>query len=238
MTELQKFDIDADLLPSAQAAAASGADAVLFVDISGDRAREFVTAMATQSSLGDKPLYLTDGAKATTLIVPLPTGIEADIIFERTVGTVPAAPAGSEFDLFQASYLSEFRVDPASFAFTANGYDALYVGAAAVVYASRNYPGYDGRHIAEGLSHLVSGPSVELGKLTWPDVRSGLTSGENNVDISGISGPLDFEVDSGQADAAIEIWKPSNIDFDGLPLSLGECPGAAPCFAQLEVIDP
>ena len=233
-TQLVKFDVDGDLNAAATTAAAAAPDAVLFVDIGGDRATGFIEAMSGEPALADKPLYLADGSKTDTLLdAGLPTASQT-IIFTNSVGTVAAAPAGAALDLFQSRYQSEFGKDPANFAFTANGYDAVFVGAAGVVYAAQNdNNNYDGRTVAEGLSHLVSGAEAEASGIGWSAIKNGLTSGDRNIDIVGVSGPLDFDVSTGQAPAAIEIRKPSQ---DMVTCAAqGDSP---PCIIRLAVAQP
>ena len=235
-TLLQKFDVDADLSSVASAAAASTPDAVLFIDIGGDRATGFIAAMASETSIMSAPLYLADGSKTDTLLDEGLAGSTKTIIFNQAAGTVaaPPDPSGPAFNLFSSSYQSEFDVEPANFAFTANGYDAVFVGAAAVVWASQNGNNdYDGRNVAEGLSRLVGGTPIAVGSLTWPDVKNGLTSGDRLIDIIGVSGPLDFDVSTGQAPAAIEIWQPSEDD-----VACGAQSATAPCLLRLETVVP
>ena len=230
-TTLQRFDVGAPLQPAAEAANAVNPDAVLFIDIGGDRAVSFIEAMAALPNLQGKPLYLADGSKNASVIdLMLPTGVQNNV-FNDAVGTVTAPPEGPLFNLFQSSYITEFGSDPAENAFTANGYDAVFVGAAGLVYASQFGNDYDGRNVAEGMSRLVGGPTpIEIGQVQWPAVKNGLTTGERVVDIVGISGPLDFDVITGEAPAAIEVWKPSTDPMD--------CGAAASCFARLEIVAP
>ena len=173
--------------------------------------------MSGEPALADKPLYLADGSKTDTLLdAGLPAASQT-IIFTNSVGTVAAAPAGAAFDLFQSRYQSEFGKDPANFAFTANGYDAVFVGAAGVVYAAQNdNNNYDGRTVAEGLSHLISGAAAEASGIGWSAIKNGLTSGDRNIDIVGVSGPLDFDVSTGQAPRRSRVEaEPGNGDLRG-----------------------
>ena len=230
-TSLHKFVIGADLAAVAASAAAATPDGVMFVDIGGDRAVQFITAMAKNAALSSKPLYLADGSKNEALLdAALPLAVRT-IIFNQTVGTVAAAPAGPDFKLFQSSYKSEFGSDPANSAFTANGYDAVYVGAAGVVFASQDTNAYDGRNVATGLTHLVSGTEIHVSKLTWGAIKSGLTTGAKSINITGVSGALDFDKDTGEAKALIEIWQPSQ--------AVADCsPQKAPCFRSLLTVNP
>ena len=228
-TDLLKFDPGAPLGPIAQQAAAVAPDGILFIDLSGDRALEFIAAMAAEPSIADLPIYLADGSKNNSLLASPDLPVQT-IVFNQTVGTTPASPEGPAFELFRANYQQEFGADPADSSFTAHGYDAVYVGAAGVVFASQDGPAYDGRDVAFGLSHLVTGQSVPLGKLDWPNVKNGLTTGERTINIVGVSGELDFDVNTGQAPAPVEIWQPSND-----PVA---CNNAAPCFDRLGVVTP
>jgi ABC-type branched-subunit amino acid transport system substrate-binding protein len=228
-TALIKFAIDADLTAVAASVLGTGPDGVMFVDIGGDRAVGFVTGLV-QHGLGPRPVFLADGSKNQAMLDPnLPSDVK-DIIYGQTVGTVAAAPAGPDFKLFQSSYSAEFGSDPANSAFTANGYDAAYVGAAGVVFASQDGDNYDGRHVAKGLSRLISGADIHLSGVQWGALKSGLTSGNKEVDITGVSGALDFDVESGEASAPIEIWRPSR--------SAADCNNQPPCFKRLTVVTP
>ncbi len=229
-TTLHKFAVDAALAPLATEAAAMNPDGVMFVDIGGDRAVAFMTEMAASPAIAAKPLFLADGSKNSSLLDSELTAEVKTIIFNQAVGTVAAAPAGPDYDLFAASYMSEFMSTAANSAFVANGYDAVYVGAAAVVFAAQNGSAYNGRHVAGGLARLINGATVRVGKLTWSDVKNGLTTGNKEINIVGVSGPLDFDVSNGDTTAPIEVWKPSN--------QAGDCSGSTPCFEVLETVEP
>ena len=229
-TSLHKFAVSAALAPLAAEAAAASPDGVMFVDIGGDRALAFMKEMATIPAIATKPLFLADGSKTDSLLDPEFAPEIKTIIFSQSIGTVAAAPAGPDYDLFAASYKSEFQSTAANSAFVANGYDAVYVGAAAVVFAAQGGPAYNGRHVAGGLARLVNGTQVRVGKITWSDVKSGLTTGNKEINIVGVSGPLDFDVSIGDAPAPIEVWNPSD--------QAGDCDSSPPCFEVLGTFSP
>ena len=83
--------------------------------------------------------------------------------------------------------------------------------------------------MAAGLTRLVNGTQVNVGKLGWSEVRSGLTTGDKTIDIVGVSGPLDFDINAGEAPAKIEVWQPSEMEAD--------CDGSAPCFKVLTTVE-
>jgi ABC-type branched-subunit amino acid transport system substrate-binding protein len=231
-TTLVKFAIGAPLTPVVGELAAAGPDAVMFVDVGGDRALEFIGAMAKAPPLASRPLYLADGSKNEGLLDPMLAAEIRTIIFNQTYGTVAAAPEGPLFDVFKASYKSEFGgTDPANSAFTANGYDAAYFGAAGLVYAAHTGAAFDGRGIAKRLARLVpGGPSIDVGKTSWGALKGYLTSGERKADVTGISGALDFDASTGEAPAPIEIWQPTMLST--------ACNGKPPCFRRLGVVTP
>ncbi len=204
-------------------------DAVLMIAIDAARAIFFATAMSQQPAISGQTLYLTDGSKDETgLLDPnLPPEVQA-ILYNQTVGTAPAAPSGTDFDFFAAAMQAEFQLDPRAFAFVANTYDAAYVGAFGAVFASQDGSNWDGRNVAAGLARLHHGPGsplVTIGKNDWATAKAGLTTGDKAIEITGISGGLDFDAALGEAPAPIEVWRPS-----------ADC-GGAPCFAEVAIIN-
>jgi len=227
-TALHPFDGDADFAEIVQQAMVVQPDAIMIVAIEAQHTTTLLEELSKQPSMSMLPVYLTDGSKdAEYLLDPdLPTEVR-DIIFNRLVGTAPAPPEGEASNLFEANFRAAFGEDPTGFSFTANAYDAAYVGAAGVVYASQNTFNFDGRNIAAGLARLISGTSFAVGKTDWPGVKQGLTAEAKTVDIVGVSGALDFDVDSGEPPAPIEVWRPTDV--------ASECSNAPPCFKQIAV---
>lgn len=224
---------DNDWAQIADAVAAYAPDGILMIAITASRTLDFIGEMATRPAISGLPLFLTDGSKDADIL--LDESLDAavkNIIFNQVVGTAPAGPdpASSAFNVFSANYESAFDENPSGFAFVANAYDAAYVGAAGVVYAeAQNGSAYDGRQVAEGMSRLVGGTNVvEVSRAQWSAIKGGLTSGDMRLDIVGISGPLDFDTDVGEATAPIEVWQPRDSG----------CSGASVCFLEVARIDP
>ncbi|MEZ4446001.1 MAG: ABC transporter substrate-binding protein [Polyangiaceae bacterium] len=224
---LHKFNEGQAFAGIADAVVSAAPDGILMVAIQATDTLGFIEEMATRPAIADLPIFLTDGSKDATVL--LGDGISSAaqaIILNQLVGTAPAGPNTAGSTLFNADFEAEFGESPLAFSFTANAYDALYAGAAGVFYASTQHPDYDGRHVAEGLSRLVGGSMmVPVGRLNWPAMRNELASGERQLDLVGISGPLDFDVSTGEAPAAIEVWKPTNDSM--------ACGGDPPCLEQL-----
>ncbi|MBW2454806.1 MAG: hypothetical protein JRI68_09855 [Deltaproteobacteria bacterium] len=228
-TDLFPFAEATDWPALATQVAAGTPDAVLMIAIEAERTINLVSAMAQIPALASQTLYLTDGSKDETWLLDpnLDAGVQT-ILFNQTIGTAPAAPSGTAFDVFAAAMQAEFSLDPRAFAFVANTYDAAYVGAFGVVYASQEGSNWDGRNVATGLARLHAGagaPTVSIGKNEWANAKGGLTTADKEIEITGISGGLDFDAAIGEAPAPIEVWQPS-----------ANC-GSGPCFAEIAVIN-
>lgn len=222
-------DWDTFSLPVAQYAP----DAVLVVAVDAVDTVSFIIAAQKRVQLADKIVYATDGTKDTTqLFNPmLPPAVQT-FISSKMFGTAPAAPQGKDFDAFAAALQFDFKVDAHDFAFTANGYDAAYVGAMGLVFAAHGTNSYDGRNVADGLAHLVPGmgvPPVSVGKTDWTTAKKDLTTDKQQLDVHGISGELDFDKETGEAPAPIEVWRPTSDS--------GSCGGKPPCFTVVKTVN-
>ena len=186
-----------------------------------------------EPALADKPLYLADGSKTDTLLdAGLPAASQT-IIFTNSVGTVAAAPAGAAFDLFQSRYQSEFGKDrQLRFHRQRLRRRVRRRGRRGVRRAERQQQ----LRRSHGRQRPVAPgerDEAEASGIGWSAIKNGLTSGDRNVDIVGVSGPLDFDVSTGQAPAAIEIRKPSQ---DMVTCAAqGDSP---PCITRLAVGQP
>ena len=120
-------------------------------------------------------------------------------------GTAPASPSGQNYNVFNASLMSAFGIGGTSSSFLAQAYDATYVGAYGVVYASKGGSKYDGIDVANGMAHLEGGAAIPLGALQWTTGKTDLvTAGQ--IAISGTSGPLQFDPKTGEAPGPILVW--------------------------------
>lgn len=125
-----------------------------------------------------------------------------DDLRRRCRGTVPGT-TGINFQAFAAEYNSKFQDGSPDVFGAAGGYDALYLIAYAAV-AAGDTP-LTGAVLAENLKKMVAGQSVKVGSSsinsTFPILQSG-----QDIDFDGASGPLDFNVDTGEAPSDIQIW--------------------------------
>lgn len=145
-----------------------------------------------------------DGGLVTELWTLAAASPMEDNLRTRITGTIPGTE-NKLFDGFRSAFKSQFSDGASPEVFGAAGaFDATYLlaySAAAVGVAPLT-----GADLAEGLGSLVPpGKSVDVGHLNISAAFKELTSG-GKVDINGASGPLDFDLTTGEAPSDIQIW--------------------------------
>jgi branched-chain amino acid transport system substrate-binding protein len=226
-TNLAPYDPTVPMSPSAlttlaQSVSSQASDAVLIIAEQGSVAVQLLEALAAEPTVASKPFFFTDGSMdASLLSTTLPANVQT--ILSKAQGTAPADPAGPNYDVFNTNLMTQFGISGTSVSFLAQAYDATYVGAYGVVYASKTNSKYDGEDVATGLAHIESGTSVTIGALGWP-TGSGDIVNQGSIDITGTSGPLQFDPATGEAPGPILVWKITA--------------GSPPTFTQVTVVQP
>lgn len=206
-----QFNDDAAMANLGTQVAAYAPNGILVITVRAGNTIRAVQALSTTTAATAK-FYFTDGAKdATALFDPALTPAVKTIL-EASLGTAPASPSGNVYDIFSAGYKSKFSRDPADFSFTAHAYDATYVGAYGVLWASRKDDNYDGYQVAEGMTKLAVGTATEVTFGTWSNARTALVN-EMSINLTGASGQLQFNADTGEAPGNIEIWQAAGGKF-------------------------
>lgn len=121
------------------------------------------------------------------------------------LGTAPAAPAGENYNQFNLRYKAKYNGEtPGSY--TAQSYDALYTIAYALgAHAPEQRP--TGASLALQMRRLIGGESFSVGESNFNAIIEVLRSNPDAiVNINGASGPLDFDLERGEAPADIEAW--------------------------------
>lgn len=199
-----QFNDDAAMTKLANDINAYGPNGVLVITVRAGNTIRIVQALATTPAASAK-FYFTDGAKDATALFDPNLSAEVKTILNGAVGTAPASPSGNVYDIFSAGYKAKFNRDPADFSFTAHAYDATYVGAYGVIWASRQDENYDGNQVAEGMTNLSAGASTDITFGTWGNGKTALSNGMS-INLLGASGTLQFDPDTGEAPGDIEIW--------------------------------
>ncbi len=234
---LVPYEATTPMSPSALATLAAsangfGAQAVLVIAEEGSVAASIVQAMggATGAAVASTRFFFTDGSMDSGLLATtFPAWMTT--LLGKSQGTAPASPSGQNYQIFNTDLMMQFGITGTSSSFLAQAYDATYVGAYGVVFASKSVtsngalnPDYDGINVAEGMAHLESGSTIDLGALDWTTGKDDLiTAGQ--IDISGTSGPLQFNPATGEAPGPILVW---GIDESTTP----------PSFTMTMVVQP
>jgi len=196
-------------------------DAVLIIAVQAGETVKILQGIAGKA-VAQKKFFFTDGSKDAAKIFDPALSAEVKAILSKAKGTAPASPSGSNYNVFAANLQSKFGIDPSNFSFLAQAYDATYVGAYGIVWASREGAKYDGRQVADGLSRLSAGKIINLGSNDWLTGKTELTT-QNQINVEGISGHLDFDAKVGEAPGRIEVW---GVDLAGM------------AFTSEQILDP
>lgn len=182
--------------------------AVLIVITSAEMSANILNAMASHGNLAAAQVLLSDSAHNPDLLGAVTNPKQ----LTKVRGTLPGGPAGPAYQTFASRYISKFGVDPAQQSYTAHSYDAAYCLALAHAWALRpdGSGKADGKALSEGLQQLASAATpATLGPTGFSALRKALSSG-TAVNVEGASGPLDFDVESGEAPSPVQIWTVSS----------------------------
>jgi len=174
------------------------ADYVGFLDAAV--ATDSLLAAYTADGVG---VFLADAAYNTTLIGETVDG--SAILYPKIRGTRPAPAQGVLFNAFAAAYAAEYDDDAVSSGFTPHSYDAAWLVAYGIAWSQLVEGEITGTGIARGLRRISGGEPVDILPTSWPIVvdRFGV---EAAIDVEGASGPLDYDPDTEETSAPIELW--------------------------------
>jgi branched-chain amino acid transport system substrate-binding protein len=181
-----------------------GPNGVLVITVRAGNTLTIANTLAGTAAASAK-FYFTDGAKDAAAMFDPGLSAAVKTIISNSKGTAPASPSGNVYETFRANYNAKFQRDAADFSFTAHAYDATYIGAYGVIWASRQNDAYDGNTVAEGMLKLSSGTAVDISFGMWSNGKTALANGMT-IDVQGASGLLQFNPDTGEAPGDIEIW--------------------------------
>lgn len=204
-SQLFPFDDATVFSDLATQVAMSNPSVVIIISVQASTSISIVQELAKTAVAGGD-FYFTDASKDDAVLLDQNLSPEVKAIIQKSLGTAPARPSGNNYNLFATNLQKDFAINADSFSFLAQSYDAGYVAAYGIVYASRNGNQYDGIQVAEGLSKLSSGLAVNIGPTDWTTGKNNISSGPLTIDIVGTSGDLNFDAAVGEAPASIEVW--------------------------------
>ena len=184
-------------------------DLTVMVGFEDDVSR-FVKRAAASSNM--KPgvghrWFFSDSAKDAALLSD--ATVSAQI--QGTYGTAPAQGAGQAFSAFRSRFISIHTADPSNFSFTSHSYDSMYLFGLAVAYSQGTSNSVTGLKMAEGLTKMASGTTIQLTSSNFTQAASELAAGRS-IDVEGASGSLLFD-SAGEAPSPIELWQVSGDTF-------------------------
>jgi branched-chain amino acid transport system substrate-binding protein len=146
-----------------------------------------------------RPIYVfPDGGRLDELETATKQNAE---LRNRVLGTVPGFTGTGAYQAFANRFNGYWGHVPGTYADTA--YDSAYLFAYAVAAAASNP--LTGPNLAEGLKKTVGGDPISAGSNSLNTAFGILFSG-SPIDYQGASGPLEFDLNTGEAPADIDIW--------------------------------
>ena len=149
-----------------------------------------------------KPVYLfADAVQKTELL----TLVETDNLLRKRIrGTVPAAPRASpNFKSFVINYESTYGKPAPTVFGMAGSYDSVFL--LGYLIAAAGDRTITGSELQKGFARLVTGAKVDVGGSNMSAGLSALLS-PGMFDFEGASGPLDFDLTTGEAPSNIDVW--------------------------------
>ncbi len=140
------------------------------------------------------------------LIDPLSDEAQKANALGRIRGTIPGTD-NVNFQAFVSQYNSRFAggLGSAQTFGAAGAYDIMYLFSYAAV-AAKGQP-LTGATIAQGFARMVGGATkLKVGKASINQAFQVLSTDAGKLDFDGASGPLDFDLKTGEAVSDIEIW--------------------------------
>ncbi len=163
---------------------------------------KFLTPLEQRWGAAPRPVYLfADAAQKTELL----DAVAADNSLRKRVrGSVPAVSRTSgNFKSFVFKYEGAFGSPAPSVFGMAGSYDSVFLLGYAVA-AAGTRP-ITGDELQKGFARLVTGATVDVGGTSMNTGFQALAA-PGSFDFEGASGPLDFDLTTGEAPSNIDVW--------------------------------
>jgi branched-chain amino acid transport system substrate-binding protein len=207
---VEAIEADTQIAEKVVAAAGDGAQDVLFISSQQDWVIKFLNAASGQSGYQSKEIFLTDAAANQAV---LDGAAVAAPLFSRVRGTRPAPRSLDDyvFASFAADYKAQYAgEDPTTATFSAHAYDGTWLVLYGAAWSLLREGGVSGMGIARGLRNVSSGANINVIPSSWQLVLSAFRMG-GSVNLSGASGEIDFDPETKNVTAPVEIWHIDSI---------------------------
>lgn len=155
----------------------------------------------------DTKLVLTDSAAKDEVLNGLAVIVSDNTTLQERIaaqvsGTRPAIPISSLYDNFKNRLQS---ADTNVFA--AHTYDAMWLGALSIAWAHYQQTPYNLQELGRGIRNIAdtTASDIELKKDNWVLIRNQFEQG-NSINLTGVSGDLDFNLETEELKTGIDIW--------------------------------
>ena len=181
---------------------------VLFISSQTSDASYFMQLAAADPNFDAVSIFVTDAAANQDFLDEV-AGASDQLAQLRGTRPTPLGPESFVYPQFTESYRNEYDgEDVTAFSFTAHAFDAAWLLFYATAWSSFQPPGEHG--IAPGLRQ-VSAPGIhtddqiQLREDKWLSAVNAFRSG-TAIDVRGASGELDFEPDTEETSAPVDVW--------------------------------
>ncbi len=176
---------------------------VFFISAETGTIANFLDAAATVGGFVDaKGIFLSDAAADTDL---LQDASSASALFDQVRGTRPAVPSGTLYDTFAAAYQSTYDQDPYATIYMPYAYDAAWLAAYATAWSWFQDGAVTPEGMGLGMRRVSDGTAIELKSSTWGTLKAAFADGVG-VDVKGTTGSLDYDPETEETTASIEVW--------------------------------
>lgn len=160
-----------------------------------------------------KRIFLPDAAAFTDLILGT-SG--ASQLYPQIRGTRPSVDTTTlNYSTFATAYSNRWGVDPRASIYAAYAYDAAWVTLYASAWSEQREGGQSPVGLGRGMrkmSDKTTSRVVDIRPSAWSNLTGFFRDGLS-VDVVGVSGSLDYDPDTEETTASIEVWEISGNDF-------------------------
>lgn len=153
-------------------------------------------------------IVLTDSAAKDEVLLGMASIVAGNTTLQERIsaqvsGTKPAIPNSSLYNIFKN------RLESADTnVFAAHTYDAMWLGALSIAWAHYQQAPFDLKELGRGIRNIAdtnATSEIELKKENWALIRNQFEQG-NAINLTGVSGNLDFNLETEELKTGIDIW--------------------------------
>lgn len=177
-------------------------DAVYVIGQVSDSTAFMTSATANASFTDELYIYFPQGGASAAVF----SGAENNRLFARVRATRPAVAETFEYLTFRDAYMARFDgLDPSTIANSPHAYDALWMTALGAMWSRAQLGHIDGLGIARGYRQLVGGTTTASFVASQWEHAAETTKAGIRMDVTGASGPLDFDLATEETMGSIEL---------------------------------